>query len=101
MTTNVYVDGFNLYYGCLRGTPYRWLNLEVLCQLLLPNHTINRIHYFTALVNSRPGDLQKPQRQRTYIRALETISNLTVHYGQFLTHIVPMRLERRFRTARL
>ncbi len=32
MLTNVYVDGFNLYYGCLKGTPYRWLDLGALCQ---------------------------------------------------------------------
>jgi hypothetical protein len=25
MATNVYVDAFNLYYGSLKGTPYRWL----------------------------------------------------------------------------
>ena len=30
MKTNVYVDGFNLYYGALRGTAFRWLNLEEL-----------------------------------------------------------------------
>jgi len=23
MKTNVYIDGFNLYYGCLKGTPHR------------------------------------------------------------------------------
>jgi len=22
----VYIDGFNLYYGALRETPYKWLN---------------------------------------------------------------------------
>lgn len=30
MATNVYVDAFNLYYGCLKGTPYRWLDLGAL-----------------------------------------------------------------------
>lgn len=25
--TNVYVDGFNLYFGCLKDTPHRWLDL--------------------------------------------------------------------------
>ena len=61
---------------------------------MLPAYSINRIRYFTALVHERPGDPQQPQRQRTYIRALETIPNLSVHYGQFLTHSVSMRLER-------
>jgi hypothetical protein len=27
MRTVVYVDGFNLYYGALRGTPFKWLDL--------------------------------------------------------------------------
>ena len=27
MRTRVYVDGFNLYYGALKGTPFKWLNL--------------------------------------------------------------------------
>ena len=27
MRTNVYVDGFNLYYRAIKGTQYRWLDL--------------------------------------------------------------------------
>jgi hypothetical protein len=27
MRVRVYVDGFNLYYRALRGTPYKWLDL--------------------------------------------------------------------------
>jgi len=46
--TNVYVDGFNLYYGCLKGTPYRWLDLDAFCHRLLPRDRIHRIRYFTA-----------------------------------------------------
>ena len=88
LDTNVYVDGFNLYYGCVKGTPYRWLNLSKLCTMLLPGHNINHIRYFTALVTPTPNDRQKLQRQLTYIRALETIPNLAVHYGQFMTHSV-------------
>jgi hypothetical protein len=36
MLANVYVDAFNLYYGCLKGTPYRWLDLDAFCRQLLP-----------------------------------------------------------------
>ena len=32
MRTRVYVDAFNLYYGALRGTPYKWLDLDALYQ---------------------------------------------------------------------
>ena len=37
MHTYVYVDAFNLYYGCLRNTPYRWLNFDVFCRRMLPS----------------------------------------------------------------
>ena len=46
--TFVYVDGFNLYYGCLKNTPYKWLNIQLLCELLLTNNDIRKIYYFTA-----------------------------------------------------
>lgn len=92
MITNVYVDGFNLYYGALRKTPYRWLDLEKLCTLLLPNNTIGEIKYFTALVSARPGDPDQPVRQQTYLRALATLPKVSVHLGHFLTHEVMMPL---------
>jgi hypothetical protein len=88
VSANVYVDGFNLYYGCLKGTPYRWLNLSKLCTQLLPGYHVNRIRYFTALVGPAPSDPRGPQRQLTYIRALKSIDNLSVHYGLFMTHKV-------------
>ena len=92
MKTNVYVDGFNLYYGAVRGTPYKWLDQHKLCTLLLPKNEIHRIRYFTALVKSNSSDPQKTQRQETFIRALETLPNLTVHYGSFLSSTVRMPL---------
>lgn len=81
--TNIYVDGFNLYYSCLKGTPYKWLNIYNLCGNAFPNNSINRIRYFTAKIKPLPWDLNAPQRQATYIRALETLPNLSVHYGTF------------------
>jgi len=38
---------------------------------------------FTALVQPRPHDVQAPQRQQIYLRALRTIPNLTMEFGQF------------------
>lgn len=81
--TNFYIDGFNLYYRAVKGTPYRWLDLFKICQALAPSHTVNRIRYFTALVIPRTADPNSQRRQRIYIRALETIPCLSVHYGQF------------------
>lgn len=92
VTTNVYVDGFNLYYGSVRKTPYKWLNLQRLCELLLPRNEIHRIRYFTALVQDSPNDRTKSQRQQTFIRALETLPTVSVHYGSFLSSRVRMPL---------
>ncbi len=83
MKTNFYIDGFNLYHRALKDTPHRWLDLGKLCQALAPSHQVNRIRYFTALVLPRENNLNSQRRQRIYIRALETIPTLTVHYGQF------------------
>ncbi len=87
MRTNVYIDGFNLYNRAVKGTSYKWLDLSKLCQALLPRHEIHRIRYFTALVHARPNDPQAPQRQQIYLRALKTIPNLTMEFGQFRSRI--------------
>lgn len=90
MRTNVYIDGFNLYYGAVKGTPYRWLDIARFCAVLLPRDTIQRIRYYTALVKPRPHDPDQAVRQATYLRALRTIPKLTIHEGHFLTHVVAM-----------
>lgn len=92
MKTNVYVDGFNLYYGAVKKTPYKWLDIHKLCGLLLPKNQIHRIRYFTAPVQNTPNDPTKAQRQQTFIRALETLPNLSVHYGSFLSSKVRLPL---------
>ncbi len=86
MRANLYVDGFNLYYRALRDTPDRWLDLGRLAHLLLRRHQINRIRYFTAQVISRPDDPTQAQRQQAYLRALETVPDLSIHYGHFLSN---------------
>jgi len=79
VATNFYIDGFNLYHGSVRGTPYRWLNVSALCQRLFPTHTINKIHYFTAVVLRLKHDWGAPDRQDVYLRALRTLPNVIVH----------------------
>ena len=92
MKANIYVDGFNLYYGALKSTPYRWLDIAKLCRVMLPRDTISQIKYFTALVNPRPTDPDQLTRQQIYLRALRTIPNLEIIYGHFLTHEIMMPL---------
>ena len=61
MKTFVYVDGFNLYYGAIKDTPYRWLNMRALVESLLrPGHEIEKIKYFTAKVSALPNNPNAP-----------------------------------------
>jgi uncharacterized LabA/DUF88 family protein len=90
--TNVYIDGFNLYYGALKGTSFRWLDLDAFCRLLLPRNDVRTIKYFTARVVSRPGKPHTAVRQQTYLRALATLGSVEVHYGHYLTHTRRMPL---------
>jgi hypothetical protein len=90
---NVYVDGFNLYYGALKNRPAcKWLDMDAFArELLLPGQEINRIRYFIARV-SGVLDPQTPQRQDTYLRALGTIPHLSIHEGTFRTNKVTLPL---------
>jgi hypothetical protein len=63
-----------------------------LCQRLLPKDRINRIRYFTATVSARPDNPHAPQRQQVYLRALETVPGLSIHYGHYLSHVTRMPL---------
>lgn len=89
MRTYIYIDGFNFYYGAVKGTPYKWLDFKALFQKLLsPKHQIQALKYFTALVSGKL-DPDQPIRQKTFIRALEKhIPEISVHYGAFLSHTI-------------
>lgn len=83
--TIVYIDGFNLYYCALRGTPHKWLNLEALCQAVLPaSAAVTAINYYTAYVSGR-FDPTVQHRQNRYLRALATLPLVRIHLGNFLT----------------
>jgi uncharacterized LabA/DUF88 family protein len=99
MRAAAYIDGFNLYYGlrAIRGRApqfgeNRWLDLRRLVQELAPRAELDRVRYFTARVEARAGDPGLPQRQDVYLRALETIPGVTIHFGTFLTHEVTLPL---------
>lgn len=82
--TFVYIDGFNLYYGSLRGTKLKWLNIESLCQMYLQHHDIRKIYYFTARVSASVSGPDQPLRQQLYIRALKTLKTVEIIDGHFL-----------------
>ncbi len=85
MRAFVYVDGFNLYYRALKGTPYKWLNLVALARRVLsPDDSVEQVRYFTARVSARAGDRDAPRRQQLYLNALSTVPKIQFHFGRFL-----------------
>jgi len=89
MRTCIYIDGFNLYYGAVKGTPHKWLDFKATFAMLLqPHHQITAIKYFTAQVSGK-RDPQQPVRQQTYWRALQASTpEFQLYKGTFLTHPV-------------
>lgn len=58
MKTIIYVDGFNFYYGCLKRTPYKWLDIfklfsDQILQAQLPKADIVKLKFFTADIKSK------------------------------------------------
>lgn len=94
MNTYVYIDGFNLYYGALRKSKYKWLDLAKLCRTMLPYDNVVAIKYFTAKVSGNRRNPDSPIRQQLYLRALNTLPNVTIVFGHFLTHSVPMPISK-------
>lgn len=88
MNTIAYIDGFNLYYGCLKKTGYRWLDVKALVASLVPStHRILKIKYFTARV-SGASDPDAPRRQAIYLGAIRTIPEVEIHFGSFLAKTI-------------
>lgn len=92
LRTIVYIDGFNFYYGTIRGTPWKWLDIEALFRRVLgARNAIVKLKYFTARVQPTPHDPDVNVRQDAYLRALAAHCPLIdVTYGHFLRHSVRM-----------
>ena len=76
--TIVYVDGFNLYYGAVRKTLHKWLNLAELCRRLRKDDDLVCIRYFTARVSGR-----KQMRQLALWKAMSTEPLMKIIQGNF------------------
>ena len=85
LRTRVYVDGYNLYYGCLKGTADKWLDLLALITRVLANVPYERsgepvsyrfctpaIKYFTApILNAFARSADSVACQSQYHAALK------------------------------
>lgn len=86
-----YIDGYNLYYG-LRHQGWKrfyWLNLQKLSeQFLRSDQILVKTKYFTTIVK-QPDD--KRLRQQVFLEALQTLPNLPIFYGHFLSDQITCR----------
>jgi 6-hydroxy-3-succinoylpyridine 3-monooxygenase len=92
LRTRIYIDGYNLYYGCLRNTPYKWLDIVALFErCILPSILLRcelgdtlisslssapSIKYFTAKIVERVArgsdSVSSQARYHTALRKLYT-----------------------------
>jgi len=76
LATAAYIDGYNFYYGRIRGTTHKWLDVVALFEFLLndqdPESSLQHLHYFSAPALGRfatHGE-EAVKAQQTYLRAL-------------------------------
>ena len=95
MRTIVYVDGYNLYYGRLANTTYKWLDVAALfCEVVRiqdPRSVVVEVRFFTAPVVAKYARHGKDSvtAQMRYHRALQIQSNslLSITLGRH--HLAP------------
>lgn len=102
MRTIAYVDGQNLYFSCLKGTKYKWLDIaELLARIICEDHPSNElvaVRYFNSPIKgslARRGK-DSAQAQAEYLRALRNNPLIRVSEGRFsvqrahvLRHAIP------------
>ena len=91
MKVNLYIDGFNLYYGMLKGTPYKWLDLEKFADTIVASDIeVVAIKYFTARIKTFPHDPDKLLRQHYYLEVLSTLPRVQIIEGFYTKHKIKM-----------
>jgi uncharacterized LabA/DUF88 family protein len=85
LRARVYVDGFNFYYGAVKGTVGRkWLDFRRFGERIIPAGAVfDELHYFTTRIAARPNDPDAPTRQDAFLRAIATLEGVFVHEGSF------------------
>ena len=80
MKTFVYIDGYNLYYGLLRRSPFKWIDVvDLVTNIIMiqdPSSEVHHVRYFTAPVLGRfaTNGTGAVNSQRQYHRALREIN---------------------------
>lgn len=120
LNTRVYVDGYNFYYGCLKRTPYKWLDLlslferQILPSVMLPldkesSHSYKMlldeqcaIKFFTAKILSTVAKSDDSvSTQQKYHAALKahSVNKLEIIEGYYSLNKMTVKLVDKFNPA--
>ncbi len=84
---NVYVDGFNLYYGLKskKWKKYYWIDIvRFFEQFIKPNQVLEQVYYFTAV----PKNTIKKDRQDLFFSANKLNPKFKLIFGKYLEKTV-------------
>ena len=84
----IYVDGFNFFYGVIKNSPHKWLDIADCFRRIRQDDDIQRINYFTTIVDDPDGRA----RQQTYLRALNSTPLVSIILGKFKNKEVACRV---------
>lgn len=74
----VYIDGFNFYYGAVKYSDCKWLDLQSYFERKRQDDDVQKIWYFTARVSGAAA-----YRQTPYLEALSGLPKIEIKYGLF------------------
>ena len=89
VSTAVYIDGFNFYYGAARPHGIRWVDLRRLSQRILGRrHFVEQVYLYTALLHLRDGDGAPVRNHEIFLRAQRVAAGAKIVLG---THVSSVR----------
>lgn len=82
----MYIDGYNLYYGSLKRTPNKWLDLQAFARYITPKRfELIKVRYFTAKVKPSASKPDAHTDQNVYLGAIAAHCPLVdIHLGQYV-----------------
>ena len=92
--TIVYIDGYNLFFGLLKGSPWKWLDVVCMVKSLLAvDHEIVQVYFFTSIVTPYPYEPESIERQNVYLQALALDPRVRIVKGKYCrrkAHLPPV-----------
>jgi 6-hydroxy-3-succinoylpyridine 3-monooxygenase len=86
----IYIDGYNFYYGLMRDrADWKWLNLEKFFVSQLNRfYIVDKIKYFTAIVDEDHAYSPTKERQLKFLEALATTPRIEIIYGKYQSKVL-------------